>query len=58
MADNIVQLHGLNVGSENFALGYTAGLEAGSAATTPVQERKRAAEVLPSNLPRFFTGTV
>ncbi len=52
MADSVVQLHGLDTGSENFALGYTAGLEAGSAATTPVPERKRAAEVLPaSNLP-------
>src|SRR4051794_40312091 len=46
-----VQIHALDTGSENFALGYTAGLEAGSAATTPVPERKRAAEVLPSNLP-------
>jgi hypothetical protein len=46
-----VQIHALDTGSENFAVGYTAGLEAGSAATTPVPERKRAAEVLPSNLP-------
>jgi hypothetical protein len=51
MATSIVQLHGLDTGSGNFALGYTAGLAAGSAATTPVPQRKRAAEVLPWNLP-------
>ena len=53
MADTIVQLHGLDIGSENFGLGYMAGLETGSAATMPVLRREEAAEVLPSNLPPF-----